>query len=147
VTLRHLLTHSSGLPDMLPENEVLRARHATVAEFAEGTAKQDPAFQPGCAISYCSMGFAVLACILEKVAEVTVSELLRERLLGPLGMRDSWLGLPEANAGSTVGRHDFHGGRPWKAAAVSAEQGKLGQWSARAASCHVSHQCAKPDAV
>lgn len=50
VTLRHLLTHSSGLPDMLPDNEALRARHATVAEFTEGTARQDPAFQPGHAI-------------------------------------------------------------------------------------------------
>lgn len=95
ITLRHLLTHSSGLPDMLPDNEALRARQATVAEFAEGTAKQDPAFQPGCAISYCSMGFAVLACILEKIAGAPVSRLLRERLLMPLGMGDSWLGLPE----------------------------------------------------
>ena len=33
VLIHHLLTHTSGLPDMLPENEDLRKRHAPLAEF------------------------------------------------------------------------------------------------------------------
>src|SRR5436305_3005042 len=33
VRIRHLLTHSSGLPDMLPENTKLRRNHAPVEEF------------------------------------------------------------------------------------------------------------------
>ncbi|MCE2797039.1 MAG: beta-lactamase family protein [Planctomyces sp.] len=98
ITLRHLLTHSSGLPDMLPENEQLRAAHASVADFAAATATQDPAFQPGSAISYCSMGFALLQHVIELTAEQPLPQLLRETLLSPLGMHNSWLGLPAENA-------------------------------------------------
>ena len=35
VTMQHLLTHVSGLPDQLPENNELRSKHASFAEFAE----------------------------------------------------------------------------------------------------------------
>jgi CubicO group peptidase (beta-lactamase class C family) len=34
VTIRHLLTHTSGLPDQLAENDELRRRHAPLPEFA-----------------------------------------------------------------------------------------------------------------
>src|SRR5262249_46605274 len=37
VTVRNLLTHTSGLPDMLPENTELRKRHAPLADFVAGT--------------------------------------------------------------------------------------------------------------
>ena len=33
ITIGHLLTHTSGLPDMLPENVDLRRRHAPLADF------------------------------------------------------------------------------------------------------------------
>lgn len=98
ITLRHLLTHSSGLPDMLPENEQLRASHASVAEFADATARQDPAFQPGSATSYCSMGFALLQSVIEITAAAPLPQLLHSSLFAPLGMHDSWLGLPAAHA-------------------------------------------------
>ena len=35
VTIRHLLTHVSGLPDQLPNNDELRKQHASLAEFAK----------------------------------------------------------------------------------------------------------------
>src|SRR5688572_31935576 len=35
VTLQHLLTHVSGLPDQLAENAELRAKHAPLSEFVE----------------------------------------------------------------------------------------------------------------
>lgn len=96
ITLRHLLTHSSGLPDMLPNNNELRASHAGLEEFVAGTAGQEPAFAPGTATSYCSMGFGLLAAIMEKQLNQPCSEILRSRLFEPLKMDESWLGLPEA---------------------------------------------------
>ncbi|MEY3174450.1 MAG: Esterase EstB [Planctomycetota bacterium] len=98
ITLRHLLTHTSGLPDMLPENEHLRARHAGVLEFAEAVSRIDPAFQPGTSLSYCSMGFAVLEAVIRGVVGRSLPQLLDELLVQPLGLRNSWLGLPAAEA-------------------------------------------------
>ncbi|MFO0974922.1 MAG: serine hydrolase domain-containing protein [Planctomycetaceae bacterium] len=95
ITLRHLLTHSSGLPDMLPNNHELRASHAGLGEFVAGTAAQEPGFVPGTATSYCSMGFALLAAIMEQRLNQSCAEILRSRLFEPLGMRESWLGLPD----------------------------------------------------
>jgi CubicO group peptidase (beta-lactamase class C family) len=102
ITLRHLLTHSSGLPDMLPENEQLRTAHASVAQFAAATAQQDPAFPPGTATSYCSMGFALLQSVVELTAEQPLPQLLQQQLLTPLGMQNSWLGLPTDRASALL---------------------------------------------
>ena len=46
-TLRHLLTHVSGLPDQLPENASLRKRHAPLAEFVQHALKTPLRFKPG----------------------------------------------------------------------------------------------------
>ncbi len=37
VRIRNLLTHTSGLPDMLPDNVALRKSHAPLSAFVEGT--------------------------------------------------------------------------------------------------------------
>ena len=46
VTIRHLLTHTSGLPDMLPENTELRAQHAPLSEFVARTCRTPLLFRP-----------------------------------------------------------------------------------------------------
>lgn len=98
ITLRHLLTHTSGLPDMLPENDQLRSRHAQVPEFADAVSRIDPAFQPGTSLSYCSMGFAVLESVIRSVTGQTFPELFQQLLFQPLQLQNSWLGLPLSDA-------------------------------------------------
>lgn len=94
ITIRHLLTHTSGLPDMLPNNNELRAAHATLAQFVIETALVTPAFSPGTDCRYSSMGFAVLASILERVYARSVAEELQESVFSQIGMQETWLGLP-----------------------------------------------------
>jgi CubicO group peptidase (beta-lactamase class C family) len=96
ITFRHLLTHTSGLPDMLLNNNELRARYASLAEFVSETAKVTPEFPAGTGCRYSSMGFAVLAEVIEKMTQTPLPELLRRDLFGPLGMQDSWLGIPSS---------------------------------------------------
>lgn len=93
VLLRHLLTHTSGLPDMLPENEELRKRHAPLKEFVAGTCKTPLLFPPGTRVSYQSMGILLAGEIVQRVSGQPLADFLRDHLFQPLQMRDSSLGL------------------------------------------------------
>ena len=93
VTVRQLLTHTSGLPDMLPENTELRKRHAPLKDFVAGTCKTPLLFKPGTEVRYQSMGILLAAEIVERVTRTPLRVFLRKELFGPLGMRRSSLGL------------------------------------------------------
>jgi CubicO group peptidase (beta-lactamase class C family) len=92
VQLRHLLTHTSGLPDMLPNNDTLRAAHRPLADFVEGACRVPLLFAPGTRVSYQSAGFALLAEVVHQVTGVTLHEFLRQEVFVPLGMTDTSLG-------------------------------------------------------
>ena len=95
VRIRHLLTHSSGLPDMLSDNVELRRQHAPLKGFVEGTCDVELGFGPGRDVRYQSMGFAILGEIIARITGMPCADFVRQELFEPLGMADSWLGLPE----------------------------------------------------
>jgi CubicO group peptidase (beta-lactamase class C family) len=92
VRLRHLLTHTSGLPDMPPDNEALRAAHKPLAAFIDETCRLPLAFAPGSRVSYQSMGIAMLAEVVHQAAGVTLRDFLQKEVFAPLGMADTSLG-------------------------------------------------------
>jgi CubicO group peptidase (beta-lactamase class C family) len=92
VQVRHLLTHTSGLPDMLPNNEALRAAHQPLATFINETCLQPLAFPPGTKVSYQSTGFAMMAELVHQLSGMTLADFLRKEIFGPLGMTDTSLG-------------------------------------------------------
>jgi CubicO group peptidase (beta-lactamase class C family) len=103
-TIRHLLTHTSGLPDMLPNNRALRAANAPLERFVEGACGVTLDFPPGRGTQYQSMGFALLGYIIQQVSGLTCAEFLKQNLFDPLGMYDTCLGLPdEHSAASRIG--------------------------------------------
>ena len=93
VTIRHLLTHTSGLPDMLPENVELRRQHAPLSEFVARTCRTPLLFRPGDKVSYQSMGILLAAAICEKVTGEPMPALLAKNIFAPLGMTRTSLGL------------------------------------------------------
>lgn len=93
VTIRHLLTHTSGLPDMLPENVELRKRHAPLKDFVAGTCKTHLLFKPGTEVRYQSMGILLAAEIAERITRKPFREFLSEELFQPAEMRRTSLGL------------------------------------------------------
>ena len=94
ITVRHLLTHTSGLPDMLPQNRELRIAHAGTQEFVDAITEVNPEFSAGTDCRYSSMGFAVLAAIIESITQSTCADYILKQVFQPLGMNSSWLGLP-----------------------------------------------------
>ncbi len=93
VTIRHLLTHTSGLPDMLPENEALRRRHAPLEDFVAGTCRTPLLFKPGTECRYQSMGILLAAEIAQRVTKTPFREYLRAEVFRPLGLAQTSLGL------------------------------------------------------
>ena len=94
IRIRNLLTHSSGLPDMLPNNVELRQEHAPLSAFVERTCDIELDFAPGKGVRYQSMGFAMLGEIIQRVTGNPCAEFVRREIFEPLGMVDSHLGLP-----------------------------------------------------
>ena len=95
ITIGHLLTHTSGLPDMLSDNLELRQSQSPLQEFVKGTCSVDLLFPPGRGSAYQSMGFALLGEIISRVTGINFREFMRRSIFEPLGMRETWLGLPE----------------------------------------------------
>ncbi|MGV3518928.1 MAG: serine hydrolase domain-containing protein [Luteitalea sp.] len=93
ITIRHLLTHTSGLPDMLPENVDLRRQHAPLSEFVARTCRTTLLFPPGDRVSYQSMGILLAAAIVEKVTGEAMPAFMARTVFEPLRMRHSSLGL------------------------------------------------------
>ena len=102
VTIRHLLTHTSGLPDMLPDNEALRRRNAPRARFVERTLEVPLQFEPGTDVSYQSMGINLAAEIVERRTGVTLAAYMERELFDPAGMDNTFLGLRGHKLGDVV---------------------------------------------
>jgi CubicO group peptidase (beta-lactamase class C family) len=94
VTLRHLLTHTSGLPDMLPNNRELRVANAPLSEFVKQACAIGLDFPPGRGMQYQSVGFLMLGEIVQRVTGQSCAQFLRQEIFQPLGMADTALGAP-----------------------------------------------------
>lgn len=91
ITLHHLLTHTSGIPDVngFPDYNDKSKFPQTPASLIE-LFKQTPlAAQPGERYGYSNSNYNLLAFIIEKVSGKSYGELLRENIFDPLGMKDT----------------------------------------------------------
>ncbi len=95
IEIRHLLTHSSGLPDMLPDNIELRQNHASLERFVERTCEETVCFPPGRGVQYQSMGFAILGEVIARITGNSSAQFLRKEFFEPLEMRDTALGATD----------------------------------------------------
>ena len=145
ITVRQLLTHTSGLVDQLPNNAELRAKHAPLADFVTGALQLIPKFEPGSQFRYSSMAILLACEIAQRLAGVEIKRLVQETVLDPINMRNSALGMgqlepsqvmqnqtefgaPESGAGDPAARAwDWNSnywrnlGAPWGGMHASAE--------------------------
>ena len=94
ITIRHLLSHRSGIhnftddPDYLTWNTEPRAESEMVALIAE----RGSDFEPGSGVRYSNSNFVLLTFILEKVFAAPYAELLRQFICEPLGLDNTYMG-------------------------------------------------------
>jgi CubicO group peptidase (beta-lactamase class C family) len=102
VRVRDLLTHTSGLPDMLPENTELRRANAPLKEFVQGTFKTPLLYPPGTGFRYQSMGTLLAGEIVERVSGMRLRDFEKKEIFEPLGMTRSALGIGSNRLSDTV---------------------------------------------
>ncbi len=93
ITLAHLLTHVSGLPDQLPENHALRKGHAKLPEFVAGAVRTPLLFEPGARYRYSSMGILLASEIARRITGTDFLEFVDQAVFRPLEMKRSVMGL------------------------------------------------------
>lgn len=92
VTVHQLLNHTSGIPSYtsMPnfESEVSRNPYV-VADFVKKYASGDLEFEPGSKFSYNNSGYFLLGAIIEKVTGQSYEQVIKEKILDPLGMKNT----------------------------------------------------------
>jgi CubicO group peptidase (beta-lactamase class C family) len=90
ITLRDLLTHTSGLPNFPPGLPDLYARrNRTLAEATLVMSQRPLDFKPGEKWAYCNPGIDTLGRIIEVVSGQSYETFLSQRVFEPLGMNDT----------------------------------------------------------
>jgi len=96
IRILHVMTHTSGLPDMVKDNEELRKQHKPLPAFIEAICREPLLFLAGTKVNYQSTGSALLAEIVHQVSGRKLPEFLKKELFEPLGMNDTSLGWDPA---------------------------------------------------
>lgn len=84
ITIRHLLTHTSGLHDRPSPGD--RRSAEEVQRYLERLADRELWYAPGTEWSYSDSGFNVLGSIIERLRGEPFGDVMRERVLEPLGI-------------------------------------------------------------
>ncbi len=96
VTIRHLLTHTSGMPDfdveelvgpVLDEEKRIPANSEIIQLIRK--AGEDPACAPGKAFAYSDVNYMLLANVVEKVSGMKFEDFMKKNVFEPAGMKDS----------------------------------------------------------
>ena len=143
ITIRHLLNHSSGIPDYAIDEDALAAAGdlADVVwspqDLVDVALEQEPLFDPGRKTSYSNTNYILLGMVIEQETGVGYGEAVRARLLDPLGLEYTWVEgceeLPKelvhgySPEGDDVS-DDIHPSRTWAAGAVVATADDLRRW-------------------
>src|SRR5580692_2845586 len=88
VTIRELLSHTSGYQDYWPQDYVppFMLVPVTAGQIVEQWAQKPLDFDPGTRWQYSNTNFVIAGLIVEKVSGIPLMKFLHERILAPLGM-------------------------------------------------------------
>ena len=90
ITVRQLLTHTSGLPDyedFMPEGLTVPLQDADVLRIVEQNPR--PRFAPGAGYRYSNSGYSLLSLIVQRASGRDFASFLHDELFVPLGMKES----------------------------------------------------------
>lgn len=104
VTIRQILSHTSGYQDYAPEDYPVESqlKSVTPQEILKEWATKPLDFEPGTQWQYSNTNYVIAGLIIEKVSGQKLFDFLTEHIFKPLGMKSAWNSdareLPTADA-------------------------------------------------
>ena len=91
LTVRMVMNHTGGFPFELPNGQAMGgwSRRMPLRSVAATAASQPILFEPGTQVKYSNVGIDIGAAVVEKITGKRWEDFLKERVLDPLGMKDS----------------------------------------------------------
>jgi len=87
ITIKELLTHSSGLIDHYELTDTKNLKHAHIRDVLNAIENTDSTyFVPGSQFRYSNTGYCLLSLIIEKVSGMSFAQYLKKNIFMPLGM-------------------------------------------------------------
>lgn len=131
VTIRHLLTHCSGLPrydsmadEFWPDRKKPFSNEALIAMLAEKT--PDPYGTPGGGYFYNNINYALLASVVERASGQHFEDFMRKRIFEPCGMTHSYIySMRDDTAVSLYMPVEVHGHDVYRSGPVKAQNDYL----------------------
>ncbi|HET6206716.1 MAG TPA: serine hydrolase domain-containing protein [Terracidiphilus sp.] len=92
VTIRQILSHTSGYQDYWPEDYVMTPmlKPATAQQILDTWAKKPLDFDPGTKWQYSNTNYVIAGLIVEKASGQKLMDFLGEHIFHPLGMKSVW---------------------------------------------------------
>lgn len=95
INIRHLLTHTSGLPEYfdLAQKQLTLIDTLTNTDLLQLLAHHQPSleFEPGSRWTYCNTGYILLASLVEKISGKPFAQFFAERIAQPLGLQHTFV--------------------------------------------------------
>ena len=110
ITIRHLLTHTSGIPSYtgIPKFFDADARlDRKPEEIIKLTADKPLEFEPGAKFAYDNSGYIILGYIVEKVSGETYPDYIQHHIFDPLGMTSSGYDVSETITAKRASGYDW----------------------------------------
>jgi D-alanyl-D-alanine carboxypeptidase len=92
VTIREILSHTSGYQDYWPEDYLMAPmeRPTTAQQILDTWARKPLDFDPGTKWQYSNTNYVIAGLIVEKVSGEKLMDFLAEHIFRPLGMKSVW---------------------------------------------------------
>ena len=88
LTVRHILNHTGGIRSYRSEEEFnSKMFYSTIKDAVLTFANDDLLFEPGTKYNYTSLGYSLLAAVIENVSKTSFENYLRKNIFEPAGMR------------------------------------------------------------
>ena len=112
VTLRHLLTHTSGIVSYTSKSNFWMTNNGGVTELeiVDMIKNDEFDFEPGEKYSYCNTGYVMLGFIVGKVTDSSLDTYLKQAFFEPLGMKNTGIHRPGLNLKNEANGYSFNEG-------------------------------------